>query len=43
MVDMINNAACDAVLFSHYHGDHVGLLEHIPQKDIRDKGGLCLE
>lgn len=37
MIDMINNAECDAVLFSHYHGDHVGLLEHIPQKDIRGK------
>lgn len=35
MVEMINNAECDAVLFSHYHGDHVGLLEHIPHKDIR--------
>ena len=37
MIDMINNTVCDAVLFSHYHGDHVGLLEHIPRKDIRDK------
>lgn len=35
MIEMINNAECDAVLFSHYHGDHVGLLEHIPKKDIR--------
>ena len=35
MIEMIKNAKCDAVLFSHYHGDHVGLLEHIPQKDIR--------
>ena len=37
MIDMINNTACDAVLFSHYHGDHVGLLEHIPSKDIQGK------
>lgn len=37
MIDMINNTVCDAVLFSHYHGDHVGLLEHIPRKDIRGK------
>ena len=37
MIEMIQNAKCDAVLFSHYHGDHVGLLEHIPQKDIRGK------
>ncbi len=37
MIDMIKNAKCDAVLFSHYHGDHVGLLEHIPVKDIRGK------
>ena len=35
MIEMINNTECDAVLFSHYHGDHVGLLEHIPHKDIR--------
>ena len=37
MIEMINNAECDAVLFSHYHGDHVGLLEHIPHIDIRGK------
>ena len=37
MIDMIKSAKCDTVLFSHYHGDHVGLLEHIPQKDIRGK------
>ena len=37
MIEMIKNAKCDAVLFSHYHGDHVGLLEHIPQNDIRGK------
>jgi len=37
MIDMIKGAECDAVLFSHYHGDHVGLLEYIPSKDIRGK------
>ena len=37
MIKMINNTECDAVLFSHYHGDHVGLLKHIPQKDIREE------
>ena len=37
MIDMIKNAKCDAVLFSHYHGDHIGLMEHIPERDIRGK------
>lgn len=37
MIDMIKGAECDAVLFSHYHGDHVGLLEYIPAKDIREE------
>ena len=37
MVEMLKNSACDAVLFSHYHGDHVGLLQHIPKKDVRGK------
>lgn len=37
MIDMMKNAQCDAVLFSHYHGDHIGLLDHIPQKDVRGK------
>lgn len=32
MIDMIQQTPCDAVLFSHYHGDHVGLMEHIPKK-----------
>lgn len=34
MVDMICDSKCDAVLFSHYHGDHVGLMGKIPEKDI---------
>ncbi|MCR5847620.1 MAG: MBL fold metallo-hydrolase [Lachnospiraceae bacterium] len=37
MIEMINSSECDAVLFSHYHGDHVGLLKHIPRKDTRGK------
>ena len=37
MIDMINNTFCDAVLFTHYHGDHMGLLEYVPQKDIDGK------
>lgn len=43
MIDMINHAKCDAVLFSHYHGDHVGLMQHIPQQDIRGHEiALCM-
>ena len=38
MIAMMKTAKCDAVLFSHYHGDHVGLLEHIPDKDVRETG-----
>lgn len=37
MVDMINSSRCDAVLFSHYHGDHVGLMGSIPMTDIDGK------
>ncbi len=37
MVDMIKTAKCDAVLFSHYHGDHIGLMQHIPKADVRGK------
>ena len=46
MVEMIQNSECDAVLFSHYHGDHIGLMNHIPEKDIRGrkiKLGMGLE
>lgn len=43
MIDMINHTKCDAVLFSHYHGDHVGLMQHIPQQDIRGHEiALCM-
>lgn len=34
MVDMIRHARCDAVLFTHYHGDHIGLIQSIPEKDV---------
>ncbi|MCH5257084.1 MAG: hypothetical protein J1D87_07305, partial [Lachnospiraceae bacterium] len=37
MIDMIQHARCDAVLFTHYHGDHIGLLKYIPKKDAREK------
>ena len=31
MVAMIQNSRCDAVLFTHHHGDHFGLFGKIPQ------------
>ncbi len=34
MIDMIRHARCDAVLFTHYHGDHIGLIQNIPEKDV---------
>ena len=37
MIDMIQDAKCDAVLFTHYHGDHIGLMKHIPKNDIDGK------
>jgi len=37
MIEMMRRAKCDAVLFTHYHGDHIGLLEHIPEKDVDGK------
>ena len=30
MVKMIRNSKCDAVLFTHHHGDHFGLFGEIP-------------
>ncbi len=36
MVQMIRKAECDGILFTHHHGDHIGLLKEIPQKDIRN-------
>lgn len=37
MIDMINHASCDAILFTHYHGDHIGLLEYVPKTDINGR------
>lgn len=37
MIEMIQRSRCDAVLFSHYHGDHIGLMGEIPDKDIMGK------
>ena len=32
MIEMMKQAKCDAVLFTHYHGDHIGLIEDIPRR-----------
>ncbi len=37
MIEMIKRAKCDAVLFTHYHGDHIGLMKYIPERDIDGK------
>lgn len=37
MVKRIQHAKCDAVLFTHYHGDHIGLMDKIPAGDIDGK------
>lgn len=43
MIDMIQQTPCDAVLFSHYHGDHVGLMEYIPEETPKgDIIWLCM-
>lgn len=34
MVRMIQSAKCNGVLFTHYHGDHIGLMGKIPEKDM---------
>jgi len=36
MIQMIRKAKCDGVLFTHHHGDHIGLLKEIPQRDIQN-------
>ncbi len=38
MIAMMEQAECDGVLFSHYHGDHIGLMPYIPEIDISGKG-----
>lgn len=46
MIAMMKQAKCDAILFSHYHGDHVGLLGEVPEYDVtgrRIQLGLGLE
>ena len=40
MVEMMHHARCDAVLFTHYHGDHIGLMKEIPK---RDKDGRLIK
>ena len=37
MIEMMQHAKCDAVLFTHYHGDHIGLIESIPETDADGK------
>ena len=37
MIEMMQHAKCDAVLFTHYHGDHIGLMKHIPKHDADGK------
>ena len=37
MIEMMRSARCDAVLFSHYHGDHTGLLGSLPERDAEGK------
>ena len=37
MVRMIQSAKCDGVLFTHYHGDHIGLMGKIPETDVQGK------
>ena len=31
MIKMIQSSKCDAVLFTHHHGDHFGLFGEIPK------------
>lgn len=35
MVRMIRNAKCNGVLFTHYHGNHIGLMGKIPGRDLQ--------
>ena len=35
MIAMMKNSECDAVLFTHYHGDHIGLMPYIPKENKR--------
>ena len=43
MVKMMQQAKCDGVLFTHYHGDHIGLMGKIPEQDVQGKPiWLCM-
>jgi ribonuclease J len=33
MIKLVTEKPCDGVFFTHYHGDHTGLMNHVP-KDI---------
>lgn len=35
MVRMIQSTKCNGVLFTHYHGDHIGLMGKIPESDTQ--------
>ena len=35
MVKMMRQAKCNGVLFTHYHGDHIGLMGKIPEQDVQ--------
>lgn len=36
MIRMMRRAKCNGVLFTHYHGDHIGLMGKIPEQDIQE-------
>lgn len=41
MIRMIQENAYDAVLFTHYHGDHAGLMEFVPEGTVMYIGSLA--
>lgn len=41
MIRMIRENVYDAVLFTHYHGDHAGLMEFVPERTPMYIGGLA--
>lgn len=41
MIQMIREGAYDAVLFTHYHGDHAGLMEFVPEGTVMYIGALA--
>lgn len=46
MVNIINSAVqegrCDAIFFTHFHGDHIGLLERLPMEYVVDRKAVQL-